>query len=137
MSTRRGWPRLRQLGMAACSVVVLSCANVAAQAQAPDITGSWTGVVQLPDHSRFDVTLRLSQDGNSVTGVRMVSAFPGRELDLRGTIDGDTFTWGSLNPNGNLVAFRLTLDKAGKKMSGSGVNATVTGDLFMVLTRED
>jgi hypothetical protein len=72
-----------------------------------------------------------------VTGIRMVSAFPGREFDLRGTIDGDKFSWGSLNPSGNLAAFSLTIDKAGKKMSGSGVNTGVAGDLFLMLNRED
>jgi len=39
----------------------------------------------------------------------------------------DKFNWGSLNPNGNLAVFSLTIDKAGKKMSGSGVNTDVTG----------
>ena len=83
--------------------------------------------MQLPDHSRFEVALQLKQEGSNVIGIRMVSAFPGSELYLRGTIDADKFNWGSLNPNGNLAVFSLTIDKAGKKMSGSGVNTDVTG----------
>jgi len=92
---------------------ILLLTALSTAAHATDITGTWKAVFTVPQGQQpktvSEVILKLTAEGNRLTGTADVGSWPGRGPLLDGVIDGNriTFTvigkgaWKSSGPNGS------------------------------------
>lgn len=89
-----------------CALVMLL---TSAALSAADVTGTWSGDVELPNGRLLPFTAHLTQEGDSVTGVlEGIGGNPDITI-TDGMIEGDTVTFASVRPvGGEAVVFHYS-----------------------------
>jgi hypothetical protein len=102
-----------------CSCAALAMALGAMNAQATDVTGTWTAEASSPDGNSMQMTFTFKQDGAKLTGTMQGPMGDPMEIS-NGKIDGDKFSF-DVSFNGMTIHHECTV-------SGDEIKMTTKSD---------